>query len=266
MQRLLIGLVLFLTAAVGVLGVTVYNLSSEIDTSARRSASLRPRESVTAGVPPARVETLEQRMARVVRDLDKLQSEWKRLERDARAARIRAATEPREAADGETGAVASPGVDPIDRPRDVNGEIIITAEDEARFVALQKRVERRRRIEGMTKNVMRRVESLEKRGEIQALTDENRAKLEAVLHRYVVAGDDLVTRYVRDPDAQAQALTSEQKRDEMAKAREEMVAAAMVDLEAILGPTDATTVGERSLRAYGGWRRNSRPGMRTRRG
>ena len=41
---------------------------------------------------------------------------------------------------------------------------------------------------------------------------------------------------------------------------------AILDLEAILGPADAATVGERSLRAYGGWRRNSRTGIRTRRG
>jgi hypothetical protein len=266
MQRLLIGLVLFLTASVGVLAVSVYNLSGEIQASVRRSGSLPPRDPVTAGVPPARVETLEQRMARVVGELDKLQRDWQRLEREAAAARARNAATPRDTADGETPPVASGNLDPADRPREADGDFVITDEDEAFFVALQKRVERRRRIEGMTKNVMRRVESLEKKGEIQQLTDEARAKLERVLHRYVVAGDDLVTRYVRDPDEQAKELTPEQKRDEMATARENMVAEAMVDLEALLGQADATTVGERCLRAYGGWRRNTRPGIRPRRG
>jgi hypothetical protein len=112
---------------------------------------------------------------------------------------------------------------------------------------------------------MRRVESLEKKGEIQQLSDETRAKLETVLHRYVVAGDDLVTRYVRAPDETVKALDSEQRRAEMAKAREEIVQQAQLDLDALLGPDDAGKIGERSLRAYGNWRRNQRPSIRSRR-
>ncbi|MHC4341287.1 MAG: hypothetical protein ACYSX0_13885, partial [Planctomycetota bacterium] len=79
MQRMLVGLVLFLTAAVGLLGIMVYNLSRDMDAvSRRRVAAGGGRRAADEGVDPTRVASLEGQLADLSKQYMRLRKEWEK--------------------------------------------------------------------------------------------------------------------------------------------------------------------------------------------
>jgi len=142
-------------------------------------------------------------------------------------------------------------------PRDASGAFIITDEDVAFFAEVERHVERQKRIDGMTWGVMLRIDRLADRGKIGPLAADRRREVEAVMRKWVARGDDLLTRYVRSPGEELRSLSPEQRRDELATARSDIVAAAQSAMEPILGVEDAAKVVEESLQRPWGLRGES---------
>ena len=256
MQRMLVGLVLFLTVVVGILGVVVLDLAGEVDDRrvTRPSVAVRPSEPGST-VHASRVQTLEDRMAGLLRAIDKLKVRTERAENEARAAR----TEARRARKALAAAGVEGPLDPdpsatgtgtgLDGDRGLNedGTFQVTEQDMDYFLAVQRRVERKRRIAGMTRNVMRRIDRMADKGEISALSDDLRGKVEETIHSFVAEGDDLVTRYIRQPDAEVEAMSADERRERMTEVRDRIVAEAQRALEPLIGNQDAGIVAENSL-------------------
>ena len=268
MQRMLVTLVVILTAAVGVLGIATYNLSSAMDAQGSRRAPRR-----RAGARPGSDDAREaERMLTMERQIAELTTELKRL-RDRPPQVIKVPGEgsarvPDASSSGDGPYAGGSGVlSGADHPRDAEGEFLLTDEDEALFLALQRRVQERQRIDGMTRNIIRRVERLASRGEIGALDDHKKAELEPIIQRYVVAGDHLVSRFVREPTEDIQSLTAEQRRDMIQNERDVLVEKAVLEMAPLLGDADALKVAEESLQNPWGLRfgRNRR-GAADRRG
>jgi len=268
MQRMLVGLVLLLTGAVAVLGAMVYRLQDDVAAvSARRGAGA---SSARAAVRPdgaaARVESLDERLEGVVSELAALRAESSRLAREQRRLEDAVRKHRRLSAGDADGSGSGPGsarpsdgnvLASADRARDGDGGFVITEEDEEFFVALQKRVDRRRRIDGMSKNLMRRVRMLEQNAEIDPLDEIAREGVANVLAQYVQASDDLVSRFVRNPDEEHKKLTAEERREAMARERGRLVDAASVELERLLGSMQAEKVIERTIARTYRFRRTS---------
>ena len=262
MQRLLVGLVVFLTAAVGVLGITTYNLSEEVGGQRQRSQTVPGRRVVTAeSSDTTRVEALERRTSG-------LRQEIERLRRQVAARPMVAAPRSADAGGPSAGAedVRVADTDGLltaaRRDRDAAGNFVLTEADEELFLALEQRAQRRRRIESTTRNVMRRIERLAQKGEIQAIPPTDTAKVEGVLKRYVEAGDDLISRYLRKPSEDIRALSLNDRRAQLAAERDQLVEQAAAELGPLVGTADAVTVAETSLQSPWG-RRPDRLGRRT---
>jgi hypothetical protein len=261
MQRMLVGLVVFLTAAVGLLGITIYNLSDEVGSLRQRAQTGAGRRAVAAEAPDmARVEALERRTSEILREIERL--------RRRVAARPLVVPAPSGEADSSAGSEGArvPDTEGLltaaGRDRDAGGKFVLTDEDEELFLALEKRAQRRRRIESTTKNVMRRIERLAQKGEIQAISPTDTEKVEGVLKRYVEAGDDLISRYLREPSADIRALSLTDRRAQLAAERDQLVEQAATELSSLVGTADANTVAEASLQSPWG-RRTNRLGRRT---
>jgi hypothetical protein len=251
MQRMLVTLVVVLTGAVGVLAIVTMNLHAEVKAQAGRRPGDPARvvePGPAGGAEAARVEALERQIAELGREVKRLR------ERPPAALAAPAGV--------ETDAAASPAAEPGDqlpsagaedllnaaaRPRGADGAFLLTEEDEALFLALQKKVQERQRIEGMTRNMMRRIERLSSRGEIAVLDEHKRAQLEPILQRFMIAGDQLVSRYVRDPSPDVSNLTTEQRRDMVQAERDVLVEKAVMEMAPLLGDADALKVAEESL-------------------
>lgn len=260
MQRMLVGLVVFLTAAVGVLGITIYNLSEEVGRLRQRGQAGPGRRVVASEIPDsARIEKLERHTSGLLQEIERLRRKV--------AARPVVVPPPSGAADSPAGSEPVRVTDPEEhltafgRDRDGAGKFIITEEDEELFLALERRAQRRRRIESTTKNVMRRIDRMAQKGEIQALPVQDRAKVEGVLRRYVEAGDDLITNYLREPSAEIKALSLTDRRAQLSADRDSLVDRAAAELAPLVGSADATAVAESSLQSP--WGR--RPGLGSRR-
>ncbi|MHC4224450.1 MAG: hypothetical protein ACYSUN_10710 [Planctomycetota bacterium] len=265
MQRMLVGLVLFLTAAVGLLGIMVYNLSRDMDAvSRRRVAAGGGRRAADEGVDPTRVASLEGQLADLSKQYMRLRKEWEK-ERKAGArlpSENRASGAPADDARLPDPEPRSYDGAPGEPQRDPDGAFLISDEEEEYFMAVQKRVERRRRIDGMTKNLMRRVERMVGAGEIQTLRSEDKNKLERIVRRYVVAGDDLVNRYVREQPDDVAALSSDDKRNALREGRDALSVQAQEELIPLLGAEDAAKVAEKTFQNPWGGRFGSRRSTR----
>jgi hypothetical protein len=256
MQRLLTALVLVLVVAVSALGVAVYKLGDASDASARQPLPTRP--AVVREPSPAD----EARIAEQDRKIRQLLDEVASLRRE-----LRSRPEPEGASSGSPASggggaveggpapvVAAPGV----RPRDGDGNLIITEEDVEHFAKVQEHVLRQQRIDNQTRGVMLRVDRMASRGEILPLAPDRRREIERVLRKYVAAGDDLTARYLRSPDDEVRDLTSEQRRDELTRARGALVTEAQRELDPILGPDDAHKIADEALQRPWGLGRTSR--------
>ena len=252
MQRMLVGLVIFLTAGVGVLAIATHNLSEEVGTLRGRSPAAPARRVIAESADSGRIETLERHTSRLRQEVERLR----------RKVAVRPLVAP------PPGATAAPAAGSEDarvpdtegmltaarRERDLDGKFVLTDEDEELFLALEKRAQRRRRIDSTTKNVMRRIDRMAQKGEIQAIPAQDNAKVKVVLRRYVEAGDDLISRYLREPSADIQALSLNDRRQQLAGDRDQLVEQAAAELSPLVGSTDATSVAEASLQSPWGRR------------
>jgi hypothetical protein len=249
---MLVGLVVFLTAAVGVLAVTTYNLSEEVGALRQRNP-VGPGRRVVAETPDsARIEKLERHTSGLLQDVERLRR--KVAARPAFVPHPPAA----EGAPERSEEVRIPDTEGLltaaGRDRDQSGKFVLTDEDEELFLALEKRAQRRRRIESTTRNVMRRIDRMSQKGQIQTIPPTDRTKVENVLSRYVEAGDDLITGYLREPSDEVRALSLTDRRTQLSTARDELVAQAANELAPLLGTADATAVAEASLQSPWGRR------------
>jgi len=262
---MLVGLVLFLTAAVGLLGIVVYNLSRDMDAvSRRRVAAGGGRRAAGEALDPARVDSLEGQLADLSKQYMRLRKEWEK-ERKASArlpSENRASGAPADDARPPDREPRSYDGVPGEPQREPDGEFLISEEEEEYFMAVQKRVERRRRVDGMTRNLMRRVERMAGAGEIQTLQPESQKKLERIVRRYVVEGDDLVNRYVREPSGDAAALSSDDKRNALREGRDALSVQAQEELIPLLGAEDAAKVAEKTFQNPWGGRFSNRRSTR----
>jgi len=257
---MLVFLVLILLVAVAGLGLFSLHLYDEIG---RQTLTRRPATGPSRGVAGDesdldRIVALESRTTELARANDQLRTRLEEAERSLRAAREAFARTLRAVQSGATPGDTDPGAgDPnatgsglnVGGPHefDEHGQPVVTAEDEEFFLAVQQRVERRRRIDGMTRNVMRRVDRLVDRGEIGRLTPDIRAAVEERVKRYVAAGDDLVTRYVRDPTPEIEGMSRDDRNRSMTEERDKLVADAQRELEPLVGDSDASMIADVSL-------------------
>ena len=91
---------------------------------------------------------------------------------------------------------------------------------------------------------MRRVDRLATRGEIGALTEQTRSDVGRIIRRFVVAADDTLGRYVRNPSEEIRSLSREQRTQKFRADREELVAQAQTALDPLLGVEDAAKVAQ----------------------
>lgn len=237
-------LLLLLTAAVAGLGLYAWHLGGRIDerggsrTAAARSES---REEGYAG----------ERMQRLEREIDRLQSELDRVGREPAGGR-------------EAGGAEVPAQAPAAEPKepfvpekDAAGDWIITPEAEEYFIALQQRADRRRRVDAMARASMRRIDALVSKNEIAALREETRTQIDAVVRRYAAATDDVYQKYFRDPQEEPAGMTGEERREAIRRDRDALFAQALRDLEPIVGGNDAKRIAESSFQIGGGRARNA---------
>ncbi|MHC5044213.1 MAG: hypothetical protein ACYTGI_17770 [Planctomycetota bacterium] len=261
MQRMLVGLVVFLTAAVGLLGVTTYNLSDEVGSLRQRAPAGSGRRAVAETPDSDRIQKLERDTSRLLQEVERL-----RRKVAARPLVVPAPSgESKSSGGSEDLGARVPDTESLltagRRDRDAAGKFVLTDEDEELFLALEKRAQRRRRIESTTRNVMRRIERLAQKGDIQALAAQDKPKVEGVLKRYVEAGDDLITRYLREPTDDIKALSINDRRQQLSVDRDQLVEQAALELAPLLGSTDATAVAEASLQSPWGRRPDGLRGM-----
>lgn len=253
MQRLLTALVLVLVIAVAALGIAVYKLGDRDATAARQPITSRTSQR------PDLDPVAEARAAEQDRKIRELLDKVAYLERQVRSRPEPSAT-PSNAGGGGTGEggptpiVSAPGV----RPRDPDGNLIITEEDVEFFSKVQEHVLREQRIDNQTRGVMLRVDRMAGRGEILALAPDRRNEIERVLRKYVAAGDDLTARYLRSPDEEVRDLTGEQRREELTRARTQLVVEAQKELDPVLGPDDAKKIADEALQRPWGLGRTGR--------
>jgi len=244
MQRMLVILVLLLTVVFAVMGVVTFNLYEEVKARpASRTVVQTPRRATRETSDPSRITTLEQRLASLLDEIERLRKEQDKNRR-ALVAAARAGGEP----SGATDLPVAPANGGYASRTDRSGsEFVITDEDLAFFRAVQKRVQTEQRIDSIVKNAFRRIDRLVRNAEIAELSGDSRARVEDVLRRYAVSQDSLVTRYYRDPDRMVTALGPEEKREAVNADREQLAAVAQQELAAIVGDADAAVLAERTL-------------------
>jgi hypothetical protein len=270
MQRMIVGLVLILTLAVSVLAVVSFGLNQRLDARLPRHSAEESARRASSTSP------LADRLTLLEGQLDELREEvvWLRREQEVlRNARLSAARISR----GEGDAAPSPGPERppaagpgeevpgfgADAQRGPDGDFQITAEEEAYFMAIQRRVERRRRIDGLTRSLLRRVDRMVTNGEIGELRAETRRDVERAIRDYVSAGEDIVARYVRQPSEEVAQLSSDEKREAMRIEREAVITSARQALANVLGPQDASAVSEKTFQnPWGSRLKNRRGGLR----
>ncbi len=244
MNRTLVALVLLLTGFVTVLTVMVFGVQDRVDSApASRSGghALRPVTDEQAS------QAEELRSLR--RELASLKAQLADIERrrgtEAETAR---ATAPAPGSGDPARATSPDRPSPAPAPeRDAQGNWIITDEQVEYAAALQREVDRRRRQEGMTRNVMRRIDSLAARGEIAPVQDLRRAEVEAVVLKYVARADDVVQRIAKHPGDAEAALTPEARKELMQAERDQLAAAARQELVPLVGERDALEIAENAL-------------------
>jgi len=248
MERMLIGLVLFLTVAVGALGVALFNLDDKVSLSTRRVGGSGSRTvAVEDPGTAAHIEKLEGRIDRLLKEVEGL----RRRQRQNSTALARAAARGRGGSKGTDGDTKRVEEDPdsLSRPaRDAEG-VAVSVADEAWYVAVKDSVDRKRRISGQLANMMRRIDRLGESSTIQSVPQHQRAAVEKVLRRFVTSNDDLLTQYLRKPSAELSALTATQRRDALNEERERVVTLAQQALEPLLGAEDTATVVDRTLKS-----------------
>jgi hypothetical protein len=262
MQKMLVGLVLVLTVAVGALGVAVLNLSDQIAAGSRRGAVVARKGAEEPAVHREEIDTLLKQVSKLTRELESVRADQRQTASAlARSLARRSGSDSGPKGDGRIDDKAPDLNRPLSDPN-----FAVTAEDEAWYTAVKEAVDRKRRIKGQLTNTMRRIDRLASSGAINPVPATERAGVEKIVLNYVTAADDLLTRYVRKPSEELKALAGDQRREAMRKDRDEIVKEAERELLPILGDVDTQTIVERTLRSRRSWRGNERMGLGGRRG
>ncbi len=131
------------------------------------------------------------------------------------------------------------------RSRGTDGNWDISADEIEYAIALQKKVDRKRRIDSMVRSVTRRLDGLIEKGELEAIPEEHAEKFNETVASYLSKSDDLMTRLFREPTEEIRQLD----RREMAKTeREALQAEAQNELAGILTDDQAQTVADAMFR------------------
>jgi len=261
MQRMLIGLVLLLTVAVAVLGLVTFNLQSEI--APRRRDVADSRAPVATPVEPAAAAVDVERVANLERKIRNLEDALAAVRRAARAptpsrpAPGSDAPGAPSAAGGDDGNALREAAQAYASHDDETGFDVSEAEMDY-FTAVQRQVERRRRIDANTSNTVRRIERLVSRGEIAAIAEESKPAVEAIVRRFSVSQEDLMNRYLRQPTGSLQSLGHQERRDLHRQELEKVLVGIRQDLAAIVGEADASKISDSTLASPWGVRNNPR--------
>lgn len=258
MQRMLVGLVIVLTAAVGALGVATLNLYLDSDQQPQRKP-VAPMRSSPPAIDPVRVERLEESLSTVLAEKEALRRQLREVERQLAALRDArpgvTAPPPSDTSGGSDGGYATP-FDADGRARNPDGSFVITDDDEEFYRQIQERIRLKQRIDGATLGVMRRVDRLAENGEIGALAEPQRDGVEKIVRRFVTERDTMVARYLRSPDGDLQTVPLGERRTRLVEAQKALVADIQRELEPLIGPEDARRVADGALATTWGLKRS----------
>ncbi|MFQ5843428.1 MAG: hypothetical protein ACE5JG_00400, partial [Planctomycetota bacterium] len=232
MNRMLVVLVVLLTAGLGVEWVYTLDLKGEID-SLRGRRSQRPAAGSEAAPDAATSEEIEGLRARV-----------RRLEMDL-ARRSVGAPRASEGGAGERVADASPGSGTAAAPevrRSVDGAFEFTEAEIEHAMALSREVGRRQQIDRMTRGYMRAIDRLAARGEISALPKEKRDGVEEAVKRFVAGSQTTMTSMFRDPTPEIAALEPTQRRELLRNELDRLRQDAQIEIAAHTSQTDAEKI------------------------
>jgi hypothetical protein len=267
MQRFLVFLVLALLVAVAALGFGLSSVSTDLDDDrlARdREKIANSRDAAKREDDPAKLRYIETKLKhardendRLRRDLSKVKTRVDDLAgivaRMSVTAPSRVVPDRDPDADGDA---RPPRIDSSDRQRDENGNFIVSAEDTEYFRAVQMQVDRGRRIDGQTRNYLRRITALSTRREIADIPAEKIADVEKVLRRYVTSNDDLVSAFVRNPSPAVKQLTDDDRADRLRRSREKFGNDAQSALRKLIGDEDTDRIAKSVFTNPWGIRRN----------
>lgn len=242
MQRMLVGLLVFLTAAVGVLAVMLFQLQDDVDAQSRSRPSSSSRTPAPQGADPELVAKLDRDVSALLRQIDELRAQHRETVR----AIARGATAGRPKGSDDT-RIPSAKEELVRSTRRADG-IAVTERDEAFYIAVKDSVDRKRRIKGLFETTMRRFDRLAANGTFQAVEGEDRKRVEAAILKYVTGSDSMLTRYFRRPNEQIKALPVEQRREAVNAERDTIAAQAQMDLAVVLGPDQAQIVADKLLK------------------
>jgi hypothetical protein len=243
MQRMLVGLVLFLTLAVGVMAILMLDLQDRVDSvSGTRPGTAPARRTGGGDAHPIQVSTLEARIDSLLKQIEELRKE----QRNTVSLLSRTPTTSTKSTERIPAEVTTePGLAGAERHA---GDIRVTEQDEAFYLAVKESVDRKRRIEAQVDNTMRRIDRLAEQNAIQPVEGEARRKVERAIVKYTAAADDLLTRYFRKPNDQLKAMPVDQRREAVRSERDTIVATATQELTAAVGQADAEVIHEKLLK------------------
>ena len=240
MQRMLVGLLVFLTAVVGALAVMLFQLQDQVDSKQAR-ASAPARTSDTQGADPERVAKLERRVTGLLRQIEALREQHRATVR----ALAKGVPSDGKGSDDPRIQVPESGLTNAARRAD---RISVTKQDEAFYLAVKKSVDRKQRIENTFRATMRRLDRFAIAGTIQPIEGEDRKQVEKATLKYVTSSEDLMARYYRSPNEQVKALPVEQRREAVTQERETILVQFQNDLATVIGAEDAQAVTSRMLK------------------
>ncbi len=217
MQKMLVILVLVLIGAVAILSFSVYSLRDDLGslrlTQSRSHTRSRPRDTDAAPVPKSSgVDQRELQSLRIkVADLSSKYGQVRqRLDRTlARLADYKVREE-----DGEGGEFDDPGGALLPgRSRGTDGNWDISAEEIEYAIALQKKVDRKRRLDSAVRSATRRLDGLIEKGELDPIPEEHTEKFNATVARFLTESDDLMTSFFREPSEEIRQLEAKDRRE-----------------------------------------------------
>ena len=234
MNRMLIVLVVLLTAGMGGLWVYMLDLQAQVDANpgrALRSESIR----VVAPDAGARQEIAD------------LKARIRNLENARRVASASPSFGPASAktSTGEGTVSAATDLGLVERPTgeiDRDGNYAFTNGEVEYAMALNREVSRRTRIASMTRSYMRRIDRMIANNEISQLPDESRAKVESAISDYVEKSQNYFTTVFRNPSPEILALDRDQRREMITTETERLKQETTVELQTLLSQTDAEAI------------------------
>ena len=259
MQKMLVILVLVLIGAVAILSFSVYSLRDDLGalrlTQGRSHFRSQPRDTNAVPVPAnSGVDQRELQSLRIkVADLSAKYGQVRQsLDRTlARLAAYRVREE-----DGDGGGFDEPGGAPLPgRSRGTDGSWDISPDEIEYAIALQKKVDRKRRLDSAVRSATRRLDGLIEKGELEPIPEEHAERFNETVARFLTESDDLMTSFFREPSEEIRQLEAKDRREMLKTERERLQAQAQNELAGMLGDEQAQTVADAMFRRS--WRYNS---------